>query len=96
MPSLKVLVSSGTPVMSQRPSLCPHPILEKKDEITDLADDINRMLGKIEETEFTLHHQQHLFERLLLYTPAVILVVDGQENITWRIKLSVRFSILAK
>jgi PAS domain S-box-containing protein len=60
----------------------PAPILEKKDEITDLADDINRMLGKIEETEFTLHHQQHLFERLLLYTPAVILVVDGQENIT--------------
>ena len=59
----------------------PASILGKKDEITDLADNINMMLGKIEETEFTLHHQQHLFERLLLYIPAVILVVDGQENI---------------
>jgi PAS domain S-box-containing protein len=60
----------------------PAPFLKGKDEISDLAENINMMLGKIEGTEFTLHHQKHLFERLLLYTPIVILVVDGQENIT--------------
>jgi hypothetical protein len=60
----------------------PKPVIKGKDEISDLADNINNMLFKIEETESRLHSQEYIFERLLLYTPALILVVDGNQNMT--------------
>jgi PAS domain S-box-containing protein len=60
----------------------PSPMIKGKDELSDLADNINNMLGKIEESESKLQTQKYLFERLLLYIPALVLVVDGNAKIT--------------
>jgi PAS domain S-box-containing protein len=59
----------------------PSPLIGK-DELSDLADNINNMLGKIGDGESKLQAQRDLFERLLLYIPALILVVDSNLNIT--------------
>jgi PAS domain S-box-containing protein len=60
----------------------PSPLIKGKDELSDLADNINNMLGKIEESKAKLQTQKYLFERLLLYIPALVLVVDGNAKIT--------------
>ena len=60
----------------------PNPIIKGKDELSDMADNINNMLGKIEDGESKLQTQHDLFERLLLYIPALVLVVDSNINIT--------------
>jgi PAS domain S-box-containing protein len=59
----------------------PKPLIGK-DELSDLADNINNMLGKIEDGESKLQTQRDLFERLLLYIPALVLAVDRNLNIT--------------
>ena len=61
-----------------KPISLPNSMIKGNDEISNLKDNINNMLGKIGETEAKLHTQRNVFERLLLYTPSLILVVDGQ------------------
>ena len=65
-----------------KPISLPPPILKGKDELSDLADNINNMIDKIKETGNKLNYQKYLFESLLLYSPAIILAVDGNVNIT--------------
>ena len=60
----------------------PPPLWKGRDELSDLADNINNMVDKIKETGTKLTYQKYLFERLLLYSPAIILAVDENVNIT--------------
>jgi PAS domain S-box-containing protein len=60
----------------------PGPVIKGKDELTELAESINSMLGKINEGESKLQTQHDLFERLLLYIPALVLVIDRDSKIT--------------
>lgn len=51
------------------------------DEITYLANNFNTMLDKISETESKLISEKKRFDRLLTYSPNVIIVVDDQKNL---------------
>ena len=65
-----------------KPIDLPASWIKGNDEISNLKDNINSMLGKIKKTETKLLKQRNVFQHLLLYTPAVILTVDEQVKIT--------------
>lgn len=76
---IKIIGSTGD--VSKTISL-PAPVIKGNDELTDLTNNINNMLGTIKEDQSKLQTQHDLFEHLLMYIPALLLVVNRDSVIT--------------
>ena len=77
--NVSVIASTGD---VSKPVSLPSPLFKRRDELSDLTENINAMLEKIKETGNNLAYQKYLFERLCLYSPAIILAVDANVKIT--------------
>ena len=53
--------------------------IKGKDEISSLANSINRMLNSIDESEAEIHYQKSLMDRILSSIPNAVLVVDNRQ-----------------
>lgn len=76
---VKIIGSTGD---VSKTILLPAPIIKGNDELTDLSNNINNMLGIIKDDQSKLQTQRELFERLLMYIPALLLVVNRDSVIT--------------
>jgi len=52
-----------------------------KDELSSLADNINRMLESIEKSQTEIHAQKEFIDRILTTSPNAVVVVDKSQNI---------------
>jgi signal transduction histidine kinase/sensor domain CHASE-containing protein len=75
------MISQGVNIIGETGDISKRISVSGTDELKHLADNINNMLEKITETENQLRLQKKRFDRLLEFTPGVILIFDARATL---------------